>query len=100
MTCLRSGLPFCGRFIKTAPQSKNTVMCKYKTLADTSIKHHISGLSTFILKGCIYIMFDVLDTPFSYGRALILSQFLQEFSKAKESTLHVIQNASSRQFRC
>ena len=34
-------------------------------------------------------MFDVVDTVFSYGIALIVCQFLQEFCKAKEST-HVL----------
>ena len=35
-------------------------------------------------------MFDIVNTPFSYGRELIICSSLQEFSKTKESTLHVI----------
>ncbi len=35
-------------------------------------------------------MFDIVDTPFSYGRGLIVCFSLQDFCKTKESTLHVI----------
>ncbi len=34
----------------------------------------------------MYIMFDIVDTPFSYGRGLIVCSSLQEFSMTKEST--------------
>ena len=34
-------------------------------IVDISIKHPISGESTPILKGCMY-MFDMVDIPFSY----------------------------------
>ncbi len=37
-------------------------------------------------------MFDIVDTPFSYGRGLILCSSVQEFSKKKESTPRVIRN--------
>ncbi len=37
-------------------------------------------------KGCMNIMVDVVDTAFSYWKALIL----QESSKVKESSLPVI----------
>ena len=39
-------------------------------------------------------MFDIVDTPFSYGTGLIVCSSLQEFSKTKENTigLHVIWN--------
>ena len=40
-------------------------------------------------------MFDMVDTLFSYGRGLIACSSLQEFSKTKESTLHVILNADT-----
>ena len=35
-------------------------------------------------------MFDVVYTLFSYGRGLIICLSLQDFSKAKESTLRMI----------
>ena len=46
-----------------------------------------------MLKGCMYIMFDIVDTAFSYGREMIVCLFLQESSKVKESSLHEIWNA-------
>ncbi len=55
---------------KPAPQSKNAVSIDIKY--NTSSKHQISGQSTSILKGCMYIMFYIVDTPFSYGRELIV----------------------------
>ncbi len=38
-------------------------------------------------------MFNVIDTAFSYGRALIACLFLQESSKGKESGVDEIWNA-------
>ncbi len=38
----------------------------------------------------LYVLFAIVDTPFSYGRGLIVCSSLQEFSTTKESTLHVI----------
>ena len=38
-------------------------------------------------------MIDMLNIAFSYWRALILSQFLQESSEIKESSFNVIWNA-------
>ena len=38
-------------------------------------------------------MFDVVDTAFSYGSALIVCWFLQESFEVKESSLYVIWNA-------
>ncbi len=35
-------------------------------IIDTSIKRAISGQSTLMVKGCIDIMFDKVDTAFSY----------------------------------
>ncbi len=40
----------------------------------------------------MYIIFDKVDTPFSHGRGLTFCSSLYEFSKTKESTLHVIWN--------
>ncbi len=53
-----------------------------------NIKDAISGQSTAMAKGCIYVCFDMVDTTFSYRRALIACYFLQESSKVKESFLH------------
>ena len=39
---------------------------------DTSIKHAISGQSTPKVKGCMDIMFDMVDTAISYWRALMV----------------------------
>ncbi len=35
-------------------------------------KHQTSGQSITVVKGCMYLMFDMVDTAFSYGRALIV----------------------------
>ncbi len=52
---------------KSAPPSKNTVLLyMYINIVDTSIKHPISGQSTTVVKGCMYIMFDMVDIVFSY----------------------------------
>ncbi len=40
-------------------------------------------------------MFDMVDTVFSYGRALIVCLFLQESVKVKESSLYKIWNADT-----
>ncbi len=56
----------------SALQSKNAVCANITHSIDTSIKHQISGQSTSMLKGYMYIMFDMVDTAFSYGRALIV----------------------------
>ncbi len=39
---------------------------------DTSNEHPISGQSTAVVKGCMY-MFDIVDTTFNYGREMIVS---------------------------
>ncbi len=51
---------------RTAASSKNAVSANIKHSIDTSIKHPISGLSTPMVKGCIYIMLDIAETAFSY----------------------------------
>ena len=43
-------------------------------------------------------MFDMVDTAFTYERALIVCQFLPEFSMRKESSLHEIWNADTAFF--
>ena len=40
-------------------------------------------------------MFDMVATTFSYGRASIVCQFLQEFFRVKESSLREIWNADT-----
>ncbi len=40
-------------------------------------------------------MFHMVDTSFSYGRVLIVCQFLQESSKVKESSLHKIRSVDT-----
>ena len=54
---------------------------------DTSILHPILGQFIFILKGCMDMIFDMVETAF---RALIVCLFLQESSKVKESIVPVI----------
>ncbi len=58
-------------------------------IADTSIKHLISCQSTTMVNGFMYIMVDMVDTAFSYGRALIVCEFLQETLKVKESIVYM-----------
>ncbi len=43
-----------------------------QNIVDTSIKCQISDKSTTVVKGCMYICFNVVDTAFSYGRTLIM----------------------------
>ncbi len=38
-------------------------------IVDTSIKHPISGQSTTMVIGCMYIKFDMVDTAFSHGKS-------------------------------
>ena len=47
----------------SAAPSKNAVSANIKH--SSSIKHQISGLSTTVVKGCMY-MFDMVDNTFSY----------------------------------
>ncbi len=75
--------------VNSAPQSKNAV--------STNTKHsrYIHLMSNFSLihshgKRLYVYMFDIVDTPFSYGRGSIVCSSLQEFSKTKESTMRVI----------
>ena len=57
-----------GEFCRT--KQKHSI-CKYKTV-DTSIEHSNSGQSTTAVKGCMYVVFDMEDTAFSYGRVSIV----------------------------
>ncbi len=71
-------------FCMSAPQSKNTV--------STNIKHsrYIHLMSNFLsihshIKWLYvqFYMFDIVDTPFSYGRELIVCSSLQVFFHSK-----------------
>ncbi len=46
------------------PTKENTVSANIN-IVDTSIKHPISDQSTTVVKCCMYIMFNVVDTAFS-----------------------------------
>ncbi len=63
------------------PHQVKVQYLQVKNTVDTSIKRYISGQFSTLLKGCMYIMFDMVDTTFSYGRALIICLFLQDFFK-------------------
>ena len=56
----------------SAPPSKNAVSANIKDSVRHFHKCQISGQSTTVVKGCIYIMFDMVYTAFSYRRALIV----------------------------
>ncbi len=49
-----------------------TQYLQLKNMVDTSIKHPISGQSSTVVKGCVYILFDMVDTAFSCGTVLIV----------------------------
>ena len=50
----------------SAAPSKNAVSANIKhKVVDTSIKRQISVQSTAVVKGCMRIMFDMVDTAFS-----------------------------------
>ena len=73
------------------PHQVKTQYVQILNITDTSIKHTISDKSTPMVKGCMYIiMFDMVETAFSYGRLLVVCQFRRESTKVKESSLHVI----------
>ncbi len=46
--------------------SKNAVSANIN-IVDTSIKRQIHGWSITVKQGCMYIMFDMVDTAFSYS---------------------------------
>ena len=45
-------------------------------------------------------MFDVVNTPLSYWRGLIVCSLLQEFDNIKENTLHVMWNVDTSFLLC
>ncbi len=55
----------------SAVPSKNAVSANIK---HSRYFHYTSNFfqSTTVVKGCMYIMFNVVDTAFSYGRALFV----------------------------
>ena len=82
---------YLGHFLTTFYPPSHTkskcCMCIYEYIAHTSIKCTISLQSTPMLKSCNLLMFDRIDTAFSYEREFIICSFLQYFSKGKESSL-------------
>ena len=50
--------------------SKNAVSANIKHIVDTFIKHPISSQSTIMVKGCMYIMFDMVDTSFDLWKSI------------------------------
>ena len=58
----------------TAVPSKNAVhvSTNINYIADTSIKSKISGQSTTVVKSAMYVIFDMVDTAFRYGRGLVV----------------------------
>ncbi len=69
----------------SAPQSKNAVSTNIKHSRYIHLMSNFSSIH-FHAKRLYVHMFDIVDTPFSYGRGLITCYSLQEFSKTKEST--------------
>ena len=65
------------------PSQVKTQYLQIINIVDTSITHLISVKFTTVVKGCIYTMFDMVHTAFTYGRALIVCEFLQESTKVK-----------------
>ena len=37
-----------------------------------------------MLKGCMHIMFDIVDTPFSYGKGLMSASHFRNFPRQKK----------------
>ncbi len=81
------------------PQSKNAV--------STNIKHsrYIHLMSNFLsinfhTKRLYIHISDDVDTPFSYGRGLIIRLSFLEFSKTKESTPHMIWSVDTAFLLC
>ena len=57
------------------PYQLKTQYLQILNVVDTSIKRQISGQSTTVVKGCMYITFDTVDTSFRYWRTLIVCNF-------------------------
>ena len=54
------------------PYKVKTQYLQILNMIHTSIKHPVSGQSTSMVKECMNIMFDRVDTAFSYWRAVIV----------------------------
>ncbi len=54
------------------PHKVKTQYVQILNIVDTSIKHTMPGQSTSMLKDMDIIMFDMLDTAFSYRRPLVV----------------------------
>ncbi len=82
-----------------APQSKNAVSTNIKHSRYIHLMSNCSSIH-FHTKKLYLHMFDAVDTPFSYGKGFIVCASLQEFSKTKESTLHVTWNVDTAFLLC
>ena len=74
------GLVCLTPWVLPAVQSKRLYV-QISNIIDTSIKYPISGQSISMVKGCMDICFDMVDTVFSYWRALISVNFFQSKRK-------------------
>ncbi len=83
----------------SATQSKNAVSINIKLSRYIHLMSNFSSIH-FHTKRLYVHMFDIVDTPFSYRRQLIVCSSLQEFSKTKESTMHVIWNVDTAFLLC
>ena len=70
---------FCDQCPTLAVPSTYDVCVNIK-LIDISIKLQFTGQSTSMLKVYMYIMFDMVDAPFSYGRSDRLPNFFRNLS--------------------
>ena len=79
----------------SVPQSKNAVSTNTNHSRYIQLMSNFSTIHFHTKKVVCTYMFDIVDTPFIYGRGLIVCSSLHEFSKTKESTLHVIWNVDT-----
>ena len=93
------GTFFLLMYTSSASQSKNAVSRNIKQSRYIHLMSNFSSISFHIERLYVH-MFDIVDTPFSYGRGLIVCSSLQEFSKTKESILHMIWNVDTAFLLC
>ena len=74
------------RQVCSSRNNRFTNFLNFSSLKSTS-RTETRGNMFYVVKGCMYIMFDMVDC---YGRVLIVCEFLQESTKGKESSLHEI----------
>ena len=59
-------------------------------MVDTSIKYPFSGQSTAVVKGCMYIKFEIGSYCFVMEEHWSSANFLQDSTKVEEISLHEI----------